>query len=84
VRDSLPIFRCPLIRVKFTGSTALGLTVVLGDGADWIWRSAARFLAVGTAEIVEIVDIYHAWEHREPSLTLSLAWGAQRLLGASR
>jgi hypothetical protein len=45
------------------GSAALSLIVVLGDGADWIWRYAARFLAVGTAEIVEIVDIYHAWEH---------------------
>jgi hypothetical protein len=45
------------------GSASLTLIVVLGDGADWIWRYAARFLAVGTAEIVEIVDIYHAWEH---------------------
>jgi hypothetical protein len=45
------------------GGAGLALIVVLGDGADWIWRYAARFLAVGTAEIVEIVDIYHAWEH---------------------
>jgi len=45
------------------GSAGLALIVVLGDGADWIWRYAARFLAVGSAEIVEIVDIYHAWEH---------------------
>jgi hypothetical protein len=45
------------------GSAALSLIVVLGDGADWIWRYAGRFLAVGTAQIVEIVDIYHAWEH---------------------
>ena len=45
------------------GSVGLARIIVLGDGADWIWRSAARFLAIGTAEIVEIVDIYHAWEH---------------------
>jgi hypothetical protein len=45
------------------GSAALTLIVVLGDGADWIWRYAARFLAAGSAEIVEIVDIYHAWQH---------------------
>jgi hypothetical protein len=45
------------------GGVGLALIVVLGDGADWIWHYAARFLAVGTAEIVEIVDIYHAWQH---------------------
>lgn len=45
------------------GSVGLALIVVLGDGADWIWHAAARFLAIGSAEIVEIVDIYHAWEH---------------------
>jgi hypothetical protein len=45
------------------GSAALAVIVVLGDGADWIWHDAARFLSGGTAEIVEIVDIYHAWEH---------------------
>jgi hypothetical protein len=46
------------------GSVGLALIVVVGDGADWIWHYAARFLAVGTAPIVEIVDIYHNWEHR--------------------
>ena len=45
------------------GSVGLALIVVLGDGADWIWRYASRFLAIGTAQIVEIVDIDHAWEH---------------------
>jgi hypothetical protein len=45
------------------GSTGLALIVVLGDGADWIWRYAPRFLAIGHAQIVEIVDLYHAWEH---------------------
>jgi hypothetical protein len=45
------------------GTLAVTLVVVLGDGADWIWRYAPRFLAVGRVELVEIVDIYHAWEH---------------------
>jgi hypothetical protein len=45
------------------GSVGLTLIVVLGDGAEWIWHYAARFLAIGPAEIVEIVDLYHAWEH---------------------
>ena len=37
------------------GSPALALVVVLGDGA--------RFLTIGAVELVEIVDLYHAWEH---------------------
>lgn len=45
------------------GRVGLALIVVLGDGAEWIWHYAPRFLAIGPAEIVEIVDIYHAWEH---------------------
>lgn len=45
------------------GTAGLMLIVVVGDGADWIWRYAARFLAIGPAQIIEIVDIYHAWEH---------------------
>jgi hypothetical protein len=45
------------------GRAGLALTVVLGDGAEWIWHYAPRFLAIGDAQIVEIVDIYHAWEH---------------------
>ncbi len=45
------------------GSPGLGLIVVLGDGAEWIWHHAARFLAIGPVEVVEIVDLYHAWEH---------------------
>jgi ribosomal protein L34E len=45
------------------GGVGVALIVVLADGAEWIWHYAARFLAVGRAEIIEIVDIYHAWEH---------------------
>lgn len=37
--------------------------VLLGDGAEWIWAHAPRFLALAGVELVEIVDIYHAYEH---------------------
>jgi hypothetical protein len=37
--------------------------VVLGDGAEWIWAHAPRFLGLAGVEVVEIVDIYHADEH---------------------
>jgi ribosomal protein L34E len=39
------------------------LVVLLGDGAEWIWAHARRFLALAGVELVEIVDIYHAYEH---------------------
>jgi hypothetical protein len=50
-------------RRRGLGAATVALIVVMGDGADWIWHAAARFLHVGWAELVEIVDIYHAWEH---------------------
>jgi hypothetical protein len=50
-------------RRRGLGAATVALIVVLGDGADWIWHAAARFLALGRVELVEIVDIYHAWEH---------------------
>jgi len=37
--------------------------VVLGDGADWIWQRAVPFVGAPGREVVEIVDIYHAYEH---------------------
>ena len=45
------------------GSTALLYVVVLGDGAEWIWRGARAFLGVGRVEVIEILDFYHAVEH---------------------
>lgn len=45
------------------GSALVTMVVVLGDGADWIWRHAAEFLAVDGVKVVEILDIYHALEH---------------------
>src|SRR5436190_47324 len=50
-------------RRRGLGAVPVTLIVVLGDGADWIWHAAARFLALRDVELVEIVDIYHAWEH---------------------
>jgi hypothetical protein len=41
----------------------LALVVVLGDGADWIWRYAWQFLGRHGVEVVAIVDIFHAWGH---------------------
>jgi hypothetical protein len=37
--------------------------VVLGDGAEWIWTRAAHFVGGPGVEVVQIVDIYHAYEH---------------------
>ena len=37
--------------------------VVLGDGADWIWRRAAQFMGGPGRDVVEIVDISHTYEH---------------------
>ena len=36
---------------------------MLGDGADWIRRYACQFLGLRGVEVVEIVDIFHAWGH---------------------
>jgi len=45
------------------GTPGLALVVVLGDGADWIWRYARQFLGRRGVEVVEIVDVFHAWGH---------------------
>ena len=45
------------------GGPELALVVVLGDGADWIWRYAWQVLGRLGVEVVEIVDIFHAWGH---------------------
>jgi hypothetical protein len=45
------------------GGAELALVVVLGDGADWIWRYAWQFLGRRGVAVVEIVDIFHAWGH---------------------
>jgi hypothetical protein len=45
------------------GQPSLTLVVLLGDGADWIWRYGRHFLALKGVELIEIVDLYHAIEH---------------------
>jgi hypothetical protein len=37
--------------------------VVLGDGAEWIWRQARCQLGGTGCEVVEILDFYHVTEH---------------------
>lgn len=37
--------------------------VVLGDGAEWIWTRAAQFVGRPGVEVIEIVDIHHAYDH---------------------
>jgi hypothetical protein len=37
--------------------------VVLGDGAEWIWKRAAQFVGRPGVEVLEIVDIHHAYDH---------------------
>ena len=37
--------------------------VVLGAGAAWIWKRAAHVVGGPGVEVVEMVDIYHAYEH---------------------
>ncbi len=45
------------------GTRLVTMVVVLGDGADWIWRYAPAFLGLAGVKVVEILDIYHACEH---------------------
>jgi hypothetical protein len=37
--------------------------VVLGDGAEWIWKRAVQFVGRPGVEVIEIVDINHAYDH---------------------
>jgi hypothetical protein len=37
--------------------------VLLGDGADWIWRDGPTYLGGPQTTVVEILDIYHARQH---------------------
>ncbi len=43
------------------GTPAVRTVVLLGDGAEWIWHRARHFLHVHGVELVEIVDIDHAY-----------------------
>ncbi len=48
-------------RRRGLGTPAVRTVVVLGDGARWIWDRARAFLGLPGVEVVEIVDIYHAY-----------------------
>jgi len=37
--------------------------IVRGDGAEWIWNRAAHFLGGPGIVVVEILDLFHAYEH---------------------
>lgn len=43
------------------GTAAVRTVVVVGDGALWIWERAGAFLGLPGVEVVEIVDIFHAY-----------------------
>jgi hypothetical protein len=45
------------------GTPAVRTVVVLCDGARWIWPRARAFLGLPGVEVVEIVDIYHAYSY---------------------
>jgi Uncharacterised protein family (UPF0236) len=45
------------------GTPAVRTVVVLGDGARWIWPRARAFLGLPGVEVVEIVDLYHAYSY---------------------
>ena len=46
------------------GTAAVRTVVVLGDGARGIWERVRPFLGLSGIEVLEIVDIFHACEHR--------------------
>jgi len=43
------------------GTPAVRTVVVLGDGAHWIWERARALVSLPGVEVVEIVDLYHAY-----------------------
>ncbi len=45
------------------GGRQVRRVIVLGDGAEWIWRRAEAFLGVAGGEVIEIVDRWHARQH---------------------
>ena len=45
------------------GTPAVRTVVLLGDEAEWIWRQGRAFLALPGVELVEIIDLYHAYEY---------------------
>jgi len=48
------------------GTPTVHTVVALGDGAEWIWRHARAYLALPGVEVVELIDLYHAYEYLWP------------------
>jgi len=55
--------------------------VVLGDGAEWIWKQAWAQLALPGVEVLEILDFYHAGEHLAQAATA--VYGGQSEVGTA-
>ena len=45
------------------GTPTVHTVVLLGDAAEWIWRLGRAFLALPGVDLVEIIDLYHAYEY---------------------
>lgn len=56
------------------GTPAVRTVVVIADAADWIWHAARAFLGLPGVEMVEIIDLYHAYEY---------LWGVGRAVFAT-
>lgn len=69
-------------RRRGLGTPAVRRVVVLADGARWIWERARAFLGLPGVEVVEIVDIYHAYGY--PRLRLPLGGRPRALRGRER
>jgi hypothetical protein len=69
-----PRLHAEAVRRGFTAATT---TIVLGDGAPWIWNRADEHFP----DAVQIVDLYHAREHLEA--VGRLAFGSGSAAGAA-
>lgn len=45
------------------GTPAVQTVVVIADAAEWIWHAARAFLGLPGVEVVEIIDLYHAYAY---------------------
>ncbi len=64
VEDAEPFWaRVQMLALRAGLGDATRRVVVLCDGARWIWARAVSFLGGPAREVIEIVDIFHAYEH---------------------
>ena len=64
-REEAPDFRYRLYQTAVRAGLGerTQIVVLLADGAAWIWNEAAAFFGGPGRELIEIVDIFHAYEH---------------------